>query len=118
MKTIKTTENVTKVDIVKAGNAVSTAKDIIGTPFKLYAVILAEKEDVDEQSGEIKKQLVTIIKTDMEESFVSSISPTLKSSAENLLDNFSTEDFQAGIPCVVKSKKSNHGRDFVYIDLQ
>lgn len=118
MKILKATENITKVDIVKAGNAVTTAKDVVGVAFKLYGVILAEKEEIDDKSGEVKHTVVTILKTDLEEPFISSISPTLKTSAENILDNFDASEFEAGIPSILKTKKSNQGRNFVYVDLQ
>jgi hypothetical protein len=48
---------------------------------------------------------------------VSSISPTVENSLTLIANSFDADEIKAGIDVVVKSKKSNGGRDFLYIDL-
>ena len=91
-------------------------KDIIGETIKIFGILVYKKEEVDDKTGEVKERTVSCIKKEDGE-FVSSISPTVQNSLELLNGAYDKEEITAGIEVIVKSKKSNGGRDFLYIDL-
>lgn len=105
-----------KKDLVKANNAVDGFKDFVGEIIKMTGVIIYTKEDVNEKTGEIERKTVSAIKKDDGE-FITSISPTVKNSLDMVVQTYSEEEIKAGIDVVIKSKKSNGGRDFLYLDL-
>ena len=117
MKTLTTITSDNKRDLVKASVTTNTFKDFIDTPLTMTGVIMYEKDEADEKTGEVKTVEVSCVKTD-EQGFISSISPTVKNSLETIANAFSEEEILAGVPIVIKSKKSNGGRDFYYVDLQ
>jgi pantothenate kinase type III len=109
-----------KKDLVKGGNTTIMFKDVIGYTLKMTGIIIYEKEEVDTKTGELVKKKVSVVKAikdDKTEVFVSSISPTVENSLSLIANSFEEEEIKAGIDVVVKSKKSNGGRDFLYIDL-
>lgn len=105
-----------KKDVVRANNSVNTVKDILGQEFKCIGVLIFEKEGVDEKTGEQVTNTVVALKSEDGE-FYTSISPTVKGSIEAVIGVYDKEEFTQGIDMVVKSKESNNGRDFYYIDL-
>lgn len=104
-----------KKDIVRAGNAVSGFKDAIGKPITMVGVFLYTKEE-ENKDGVLETKTVSAIKTSDGE-FYTSISPTVKNSLQLIADTSETEEIINGIDVVIKSKKSNGGREFLYIDL-
>lgn len=105
-----------KKDIVKAMNTTDTMKDVVGEELTINGVIIYEKDEEDEKTGDVKTVTVTAIRT-AEGTFYSSISPTVKNSIDAVMEVFTEEEIKAGINIFVKSKTSNGGRDFIYIDL-
>jgi hypothetical protein len=99
-----------KKDVVKAGNTTTMFKDVIGDTLTITGVIIYEKEEEGEQKR------VSAVKLS-DGSFISSISKTIANSLENLLGVYEDEEVRAGIEVIVKSKTSNGGRDFLYIDV-
>lgn len=105
-----------KKDLVKAGNTTTMFKDVIGDNIKMTGLIIYDKEEVDGKTGEVETKTVCAIKKEDGE-FISSISPTVENSLTLIANSFDADEIKAGIDVIVKSKKSNGGRDFLYIDL-
>lgn len=105
-----------KKDLVKAGNAVLGFKDVLGEKMVVTGVIIFEKEEVNEKSGEVEAKTVCCLKRKDGE-FITSISPTVKNSLQMIIEAYTAEEIAKGIEVVVKSKSSNAGRDFFYVDL-
>jgi hypothetical protein len=104
-----------KKDLVKAGNAVTGFKDCIGNVIKMTGAIIYTKEEENDK-GVMETKTVTAIKDDKGE-FITSISPTIKNSLEMITNTYDEDEIKTGIDVIIKSKKSNGGRDFLYIDL-
>lgn len=117
MKTLSAITLDNKRDLVKASVTTNTFKEFIDKPLTMTGIIIYEKDEPDEKTGEVKTVQVSCVKTD-DFGFISSISPTVKNSLETIADAFSEEEILSGVPIVIKSKKSNGGRDFYYVDLQ
>lgn len=105
-----------KKDLVKANNAVLGFKDVIGNPINMTGVVIYEKEELNEKTGELEAKVVSCIKMDDGE-FVTSVSPTVRNSLEMITNTYTAEEIAQGVAVMVKSKKSNSGRDFLYLDL-
>lgn len=105
-----------KKDIVRAGNATTMFKEVIGETIKINGILIYEKEEIDDKTGAVETKTVTCVKREDGE-FISSISPTIENSLENLLGAYDEAEVREGIEIIVKSKKSNGGRDFLYIDI-
>lgn len=108
--------NCDKRDFVKAGVAVDTVQEHSGEILKVTGMIIATKYSEDEQ----KDVEVTAIKVadDAGDFFITSISKTVKESAETIISAFDESDFKGGLEIVIKSKKSKANRDFYYLDLK
>jgi len=113
---IKVNVTESKRDLVKAGNTTLMFKDCIGDTFKMTGVIIYEKEEVDAKTGECKTKIVSCVKREDGE-FISTISPTVENSLSLIVNSYTEEEVKAGLDVIVKTKKSNGGRDFIYIDL-
>lgn len=105
-----------KKDLVKAGNAVKGFKDVIGSKIKMCGAIIFTKDEVDEKTGEATTKIVSAIKG-ADGEFITSVSPTVKNSLELIVNTYDKDEILKGIEVMIKSKKSNAGRDFIYIDL-
>lgn len=105
-----------KKDLVKANNAVVGFKDCIGEVINMKSVIIYTKEELDEKTGVLECKTVSAIKKGDGE-FITSISPTVKNSLDMIVNTYSAEEIQEGVEVMIKSKKSNGGREFIYIDL-
>lgn len=105
-----------KKDLVKAGNTTTMFKDMIGETFKMTGLIIYDKEELNAKTGELENKTVSCVKQDDGE-FISTISPTVENSLTLIANSFDEEEIKAGIDVTIKSKKSNGGRDFIYIDL-
>lgn len=105
-----------KKDLVKANNAVKAFKDIIGDKILMVGVLVYDKEEVNTKTGEIEQKTVSCIKLKDGE-FISSISPTVENSLNMICQAYEPEEIKKGLEVMVKSQKSNGGRDFLYIDL-
>lgn len=114
---MKTIVNLTqdKKDIVKAGNATLGFKDVIGDNILCTGVIIYEKTELNKDNVEETKIVSAIRNADGE--FITSVSPTVKNSLEMIVESFSDEILADGVQVIVKSKKSNSNRDFLYLDL-
>ena len=115
MKIIYNSSN-EKKDIVKANNSVDTVKDILDTQFTCTAIIIFDKEQIDEETGDTDTKTVVALKNS-NGGFYTSISPTVKSSVEAIVEAYTQEEITSGIDIIVKSKESKAGRDFYYVDL-
>lgn len=111
---VNTTNN--KKDVVKASNAVTPFKEVIGKPVKAIGFITYEKEELDERTGVMASRVVTCMKLENGD-FISSISPTINNSIDSIVASYDVEEIEQGLDVIVKSKKSNGGRDFLYVDL-
>lgn len=105
-----------KKDVVKASNAMTMFKDVIGKTIKVTGILVYEKDELDEKSGAISTKIVSCVKQKNGE-FISSISPTIENSINSIVSIYTEEEVKAGLDVIVKSKKSNGGRDFLYLDL-
>lgn len=105
-----------KKDLVKAGNTTTMFKDVIGDTITMTGLIIYGKEELDAKTGELETKTVSAIKMSNGE-FISSVSPTVENSLTLIANSYDEEEIKAGIEVIVKSKKSNGGRDFLYIDL-
>lgn len=105
-----------KKDLVKAGNTTTMFKDVIGDSLKMVGLIIYDKEELDTKTGVIETKTVSAIKLENGE-FISSISPTVENSLTLIANSYDEAEIKAGVDVEVKSKKSNGGRDFLYIDL-
>ena len=112
---MKILENVgmSKRDIVKAGVATSTIQEFNDECMTLTGVLIGAKDDT-ENGGTLE---VVCLKTS-EDVFISSISATVKDSVTTIMEAFTEEEFKAGIPIVIRSKKSKADRTFYYVDLE
>lgn len=115
MKIIKSV-GTEKKDIVRAGVSVATFKDYIGEPVKMVGAVIFEKTEPDEKTGEMVTNTVTAIKLG-DGTFISTISPTINNSLETILAVYTEDEITHGIEVVVKTKLSNAGREFLYLDL-
>lgn len=115
---MKILQNITndKKDLVKASNAVNTVQDLVGESVTINGILIFEKEELDEKSQEVVVQRVSAFRLTNGE-FYTSISPTVKSSLESIIEVFDADEIKAGIEIQVKSRTSKGGRDFIYIDL-
>ena len=104
--------NTDKRDIVKASVAVETVQEHANETVVLTGIIIAKKWSDDEQ----RDVEVTALKL-QNGTFITSISKTVKDSAETMLNAFEENEFANGLEIVIKSKKSKGGRDFFYLDL-
>lgn len=105
-----------KKDVVKACNCVDTFKEYVEQPFISNGILIYEKEDVNEETGVAENVTVTAIKRS-DGSFITSISPTVKNSIDAVIEVYDEEELTSGIEMVIRSKRSNAGREFFYIDL-
>lgn len=105
-----------KKDLVKAGNTTTMCKDVVGEKFVMTGIIIYEKEEINAETGEVKKSMVSCIKKQDGE-FISTISPTVLNSLDIIVNCYTPEEIKKGIEIEVKSKKSNSKREFIYIDL-
>ena len=105
-----------KKDVVRANNSVNTVKEIIGKSFICNGVLVFEK-DGENEKGEVVTNTVIALKDSRSGEFYTSISPTVLSSTQAIIEAYEKEEILSGIEVVVKSKKSNNDRDFYYIDL-
>lgn len=105
-----------KKDLVKANNAVLGFKDVIGEDIKMTGVVIYEKEELNEKTGELEKKVVSAVKRE-DGDFITSVSPTVRNSLEMITNTYTADEITAGVPVMVKSKQSNSGRDFLYLDL-
>lgn len=105
-----------KKDLVKANNAVLGFKDVVGEPIEMTGVVIYEKEEPNEKTGEVETKVVSCVKRKDGE-FITSISPTVRNSLEMIANTYTAEEIHEGVAVMVKAKKSNGGRDFLYIDL-
>lgn len=112
---IKTNISSDKKDLIKAGNSTIMFKDCIGDSFKMTGVIMYDKEEVD-KDGKMVTKLVSCVKREDGE-FISTISPTVENSLSLIINCYSAEEIKAGLDVMIKTKKSNGGREFIYIDL-
>ena len=76
---------------------------------------LSEKKDVVRANNSVNT--VIALKDLTTGEFYTSISPTVLSSTQAIIEAYEKEEILNGIEVIVKSKKSNNGRDFYYIDL-
>ena len=104
-----------KKDLIKAGNSTIMFKDCIGDSFKMTGVIMFEKDELN-KDGESVTKLVSCIKREDGE-FISTISPTVENSLSLIVNCYSEKEILAGLDVMIKTKKSNGGREFIYIDL-
>lgn len=109
-----TTEN--KKDIMKATVTISTAKEMKNKQFKLTGVIVYDKEECNEETGEIKTIEVLALRDEKGE-YMGTISPTMLNSAKQLTSIFTKEEITDGIDVIIKSGTSNSGREFFYLDI-
>ena len=110
---ITKTVNYTKRDCVKAGVAVDTVQEHGGEVLTLNGFLFGSKFS-EEDDKEIE---VVVLKT-VDDLFISSISKTVRDSAETIVDSFTEEEISSGIEVVVKNKTSKGGREFFYLDLK
>lgn len=112
------TKNITneKKDLINAVNSTMGFKDILGTPTTIVGAIIYKKDEVDTKTGLPVEKTVASIKTAAGD-FVSTTSPTVLQSLEMILESYEPEEVFAGIEIIVKSKKSNGGREFLFIEL-
>lgn len=115
---MKVLTNVTdnKKDLVKAGNSTIMFKDCIGDSFKMTGVIMYEKDEIDPKTGESVTKLVSCVKREDGE-FISTISPTVENSLSLIVNCYDPKEIIAGLAVMIKTKKSNSNREFIYIDL-
>jgi len=114
---MKVTTNIStdKKDLIKAGNSTIMFKDCIGDTFKMTGVIMFEKDELD-KDGKTVTKLVSCVKREDGE-FISTISPTVENSLSLIVNCYSEKEILAGLDVMIKTKKSNGGREFIYIDL-
>lgn len=105
-----------KKDLVKAGNTTRMFKDVIGEKITMTGAIIYEKDEVNDKTGEVETKKVCCVRDEKGE-YISTISPTVENSLQLIVASYEPEEIKAGLPIEVKSKKSNGGRDFIYIDL-
>ena len=107
-------------EIVNAQSTTNVIKDYVGETLKLTGILIANKEDVDQDTGDIKTTKVVVLKTDKE--LISSISPTLASSAETIIsaydENGILDDIAKGIDVIISSSESSKGREFFFLTLK
>lgn len=110
---IEITKNVAcdKKDVVKAGITSSTLNDLGTKKITITGLLFFNK--VDDETGEVKT--VTALKL-KDGSFVTTISPTVRQSAEMIANAFE-EEIAGGLELEVKKQKSKQGRDFLLLDL-
>jgi hypothetical protein len=116
MKVLKNTCK-DKKDLIKAGNSVTMFKDVVGKELTITGIVIYEKEEVDEKTGEVSKKTVSCVKDNKGE-FVSTISPRVANILQMITESYTEDEIGAGLPILVKTKKTNSGRDFIYIDLK
>lgn len=105
-----------KKDVVKAAVATMGFKDMIGEPIKMMGVVVYEKDEPNEKTGEVETKTVTAIKLENGE-FITSISPTVNNSLDMIIEMYEDEILTTGVDIIIKSKTSNSGRDFLYLDM-
>ena len=105
-----------KKDVVKAGNATTTVKELKGKKEKMTGCVVYTREQVDGETGEVKNIKATAIRLSDGE-YASSISPTVYESVALILATFTPDEVAKGIDIIIKAKKSAKGREFFYIDL-
>ena len=104
--------NCDKKDNVKATITSDVLNDLKQSKITVTGIILFNK--VDDESGEVFP--VTALKL-KDGKFVTSISPTVRTSAEMIADSFKEEIETTGIEIEIKKGTSKGGRTFLILDL-
>ena len=105
-----------KKDLVRGGNAVNSCADIKNKAFKLVGLIVYEKEEFNQDTGEVVVNKVSCLKS-ADGEFYASNSPTICDSVQLLAESYTKEEILDGVDVMIKGKKSGKGREFLYLDL-
>lgn len=107
-------------EIVNAESATLVLKNFGNKQTKINGILIGSKEEIIEETGEIKNTKIGVIKTDKGE-LISSISPTAIGSMETIISAYKDAEMlgeiEKGIDIMIKSSKSAKGRDFYYLEL-
>lgn len=104
-----------KKDIVKASVTPNICNSIKDKPFKMTGAVIYTKEE-EQEDGTIKDLRAVAIKASNGE-FYTSISPTIISSVESIIEAYDEEEIRAGVEIVIKGAKANSGREFLFADM-
>jgi hypothetical protein len=108
-------------EIINAESATTVLKNMSNETVKITGLMVATKEDLNEETGEIKTLKVGVLKT-QEGELISSISPTVIGSIETIITTYEDmgiiEDISKGIDVQIKSAKSGKGREFFHLELK
>lgn len=120
MKTIKNV-NFSLKETINSESATTVLKTLVNQTLKVNGLLVAEKQEVDEETGESKTLKIGVLKT-TDGQLISSISPTVTNSIESIINAYTDggllEEFKNdGVEIKICSSKSSKGRDFFFLEL-
>lgn len=107
-------------EIINAGSATEVVKNFSGKKLIVTGLLIAVKEDVDGDTGELTTTEIGVLKT-KDGKLISSISPTVLNSIDTIINTYTDagmlEDIEKGIEVMIKADKSAKGREFFHLEL-
>lgn len=107
-------------EMVNSETATTPINLIKGENILVTGILIGIKEEVDNETGEIKSLKVGVIKKD-DGQLISSISPTVINSMETIINAYTECDqiseIEKGIDVAIKTGKSSKNRDFIFLEL-
>lgn len=107
-------------EIVNSETATTPINTMMNKEVIATGLLVGLKEDIDNETGEVKTLKVGVIKID-EGNLLSTISPTVINSIETIVNAYTDADMlgeiKEGIAIAIKSAKSGKNRDFIFLEL-
>lgn len=108
-------------DIINAECGTKVLKNFADKTVLVKGFLIADKEDVNEETGETKVLKISVLKCN--DMLISSVSPTVANCVETIIDTFKSNKLEKtilndGVKIKVKSDKTSKGRDFFYLELE
>jgi hypothetical protein len=107
-------------EVINSESATTVLKNLANKKVKVTGLLVANKDDIDEETGEVKNIKIGVLKTSDGE-LISSISPTVIGSMETIVTTYTDmnilEEIPKGIDILIKSAKSAKGREFFHLVL-
>lgn len=97
-----------KKSIVNALNSTEGLKDHVGEEIVIDELIKMKKDD---------DRVVLVLHDKKTDAYLNTISPTILDGIDAIFTSYSEDEIAEGVAIMIMTKKSQKGRDFLYIDL-
>lgn len=115
MKNVNIKFGISKAKLVQAGVASKKPEEIMDSEVTLTGLASFVDNVQNQETGEIEEKEISVIayEKDGTKGIVSSPSDTLRNCISLLIETYSVEELEAGLPVVFEYGKSNSGRKFI-----